>query len=384
MTYQWYWPDANPYTWDFDEWRTRYPSAEVVSEQSGDPEPLPLVSDATTKAEWEATIAPRWRAVSDRVIGALAQGVPPSPAAPEAEKVGPEFSTALYVMQRYRYPLTADEDGYAWLLTPHEPLLPGAVVLALHPTSCTGKDQIVGLDETSAPTNGGPYAKELAERGVAVFAPDAVTFGERQMAHRHARFHSAWEFFDAHPEGSVMGKMAFDTSRALDVLAGLGFRRFASIGHSHGAYGTLFAMVGDERIEAGVMSCGINLLRDDPGPERWWRATALIPRLGLGGEDAVRTPIDFHHWVSLVAPRPVLITGGTEDTIFPGAAPLAGRLEEARKVYGLYGREADLHVDIAGGGHVFRLTARAAGYDLLMRSLGRPVQPDADRKGTGT
>lgn len=371
MTFQWYWPDANPETWDFDGWRERYPTKEIISEQSGRPDPLPLLAPETTRANWEEEIAPGWRDVSDRVLGTLTDT---KPAEPEAVAMAPAFSTTHYVMQRYRYALTPDEEGYGWLLTPHEPLVPDAVVLALHPTACNGKDQIVGLDETANPTNGGPYARELAERGIAVFAPDAIAFGERQMGHRNARYRSAWGFFDTHPDGSVMAKMTFDTSRELDVLQSLGFSRFGSIGHSHGAYWTLFAMIADERIEAGVMSCGLNALRDDPGPERWWRATALIPRLGLGAEDAARTPIDFHHWLALVAPRPVLITGGTEDTIFPNMAPLASRLEEVRAVYGLYDREGDLHVDIGAGGHVFRPRAREDGYQMLVTTLTNPPQ----------
>lgn len=370
MTYQWYWPDANPYSWDFERWRTHYQPEAVQSAQTGAADPLPLLDAvgevADRKDRWEQEVVPGLRAVSDRVLGTLTD-VPP--ADPRGESVGPRFRTEHYSMQRLRYPLTDEEFGYGWLLTPHEPVVADAAVLALHPTACNGKDQIVGLDETPISTNGGPYARELAERGLTVFAPDAITFGERQMDHRNAKYRSAWEFYDAHPDGSVMAKMSFDTSRALDMLEQLGFRRFGSIGHSHGAYGTLFAMLADERIAAGVMSCGINLLRDDPGPERWWRATALMPRLGLGGEDAVQTPIDFHHWLALVAPRPVQIIGGTEDHIFPNVAPLAGRLEEVREVYALYGAADGLQVDIGPGGHVFPPAAREVGYSLLKTTL---------------
>lgn len=366
MTYLWYWPDADPGSWDFDEWRRRYGQRPVVSEQSGNPEPLPLLDDATTPGDWHDTLAPHWRSVSRELLGTLTDEVP---ASADGTPVGPLLRTDTYAMQRYIYPLTDDEPGFGWLLTPHEPRIPDAAVLALHPTAPNGKDQIVGLDETLTPTNGGSYARELAEQGLTVFAPDAIGFGERQSAHRNAKYKTAWDFFDAHPDGSVMGKMAYDTSRALDTLETLGFRRFGSIGHSHGAYGTLFAMLADDRIDCGIMSCGLNLLRDDPSPERWWRRTALIPRLGLDNEDATGTPVDFHHWLALVAPRPVLVTGGSEDRVFPNCAPLPQRLEDTRRVYELLGAEEDFVVDIAPDGHRFRPEARQLGAAMLFRAL---------------
>lgn len=366
MTYQWYWPDQNAYSWDFDLWRERYGIEPIESSQSGLRAPAPLLGEATTLEQWRSESVPYWRSVSMRLLGRL-RDQPPADAAPEP--VGPRFETASYTMQRHRYQLTDDEFGYGWLLVPHEPLFTDAAILALHPTACNGKDQIVGLDETSVSTNGGPYARELAERGFVVFAPDAITFGERQMGHRHARYRSAWEFFDAHPEGSVMAKMAYDTSRALDALETLGYRRFASIGHSHGAYGTLFAMLEDPRIVGGVMSCGINLLRDDPAPERWWRATALIPRLGLGEESSVLAPLDFHHWLALVAPRPIMVIGGTEDKIFPNVAPLASRLEEVRQVYALHGASDALVSEVGPGGHVFTPEARERAGRMLSAVL---------------
>src|SRR3712207_7054539 len=45
-----------------------------------------------------------------------------------------------------------------------------------------------------------------------------LAFGERQSGHRNSKYKSAEQFFAAQPHGSVMGKMAFDTSRAIDFL----------------------------------------------------------------------------------------------------------------------------------------------------------------------
>ena len=169
-----------------------------------------------------------------------------------------------------------------------------------------------------------------------------------------------------------MGKMAFDTSRACDLLQKLpemNVKKIGCVGHSHGGYGTLFAMLVERRINAGVISCGVSLLRDDPKPERWWRRTALLPRLGFYESDIAKTPIDFHHWMALLAPRPVMVIGGTQDTIFPNGAALRGRLEEVQRVYSLYGAKDALTWDIADAPHSFRDAAREKAYAMLKSAL---------------
>src|SRR5690606_29652564 len=188
-----------------------------------------------------------------------------------------------------------------------------------------------------------------------------------QSAHKHAHYRGADEFFTAHPEGSVMAKMAYDTSRALDlltVLPGINANRIGCIGHSHGAYGTLFAMLADERIKAGVMSCGLNALRHDPGVDRWWRRTALIPRLGYYEGAIEQTPIDVHQWLALLAPRPVMVVAATHDAIFPNVAAKPRWLELARDVYRLYGAGDDLTGWIFDGGHQFPAAAREDAYRM--------------------
>jgi dienelactone hydrolase len=169
-----------------------------------------------------------------------------------------------------------------------------------------------------------------------------------------------------------MGKMAFDTTRAVDLLQQLPqvkAKKIACVGHSHGAYGTLFAMLADPRIACGVMSCGVSCLRDDPSPERWWRKTALIPRLGFYEGKIDQTPIDFHIWVALLAPKPTMIIGGTNDTIFPNQSVLPSRLELAKKVYELYGAKDALTWDVADSPHSFRDDARQKAYAMISSSL---------------
>lgn len=369
MSYLWYWPAGG---WDWEQWRARQ-----SWQPAGAAAPAPLLPHgATSLAGWEPERARLRNALPD-ILGRLADRPPDAPA---WEVLGPKYlrrgeapDDAAYTLQRLRYALTADgEWGYAFLLEPAEAAEPRPAVIALHQTVPGGKAEPAGLDSVPDWPGVRDYGAALALQGYVVLVPDAIGFGERQSGHGNAHYHSADEFFAAHPDGSVMAKMAFDTSRAVDLLhalPGVAPDRIGCIGHSHGGYGTLFAMLADDRIRAGVISCGLSLLRTDPGVDRWWRRTALLPRLGLydGAMDSV--PFDFHSLIALVAPRALLIAAAMEDAIFPDLESLPAGVEAARRVYALHGAGDHLRGCFFPGGHRFAPEAFAAGAALLRETL---------------
>src|SRR5262249_52154161 len=159
------------------------------------------------------------------------------PVKPAWEFIGEIFQkhgASPYTMRRLRYRLTDQEWGFAWLLAPVELKKPGPAVIALHQTSCSGKDEVIGLERLPGQTNWVWYGHELAEHGFVVLAPDAIAFGERQSGHAYAMYRSADQFFAAHPQGSVMRKMMFDVSRAIDVIEQLeqvDAKRIGCMGH---------------------------------------------------------------------------------------------------------------------------------------------------------
>jgi dienelactone hydrolase len=361
MSYLWYWPAGG---WDFEKWKSAQTWRAIHSEQSGRADLVPLV-DFKSSAE-------KWRGVSNQILGTLNDR---PPKAAQWEPLGDEFENhagGWYSLQRLRYRLTVDEWGYAWLLLPRNIARPRGAVIALHQTHPHGKSEPVGFEKTPDHSEGMDYAAELAVAGFAVLAPDAIAFGERQAAHANAKYHSADEFFALHPQGSVMAKMAFDTSRACDLLHALpqtSGMKIGCLGHSHGGYGTLFAMLAEPRIESGVISCGASLLRKDPSPNRWWRKTALIPRLGFYESDVNASPIDFHIWLALLAPRPMMIIAGTQDQIFPNTATLAPTIEMVRKVYAQFGAEKNLSLHMFDGPHTFPPEARRKAYQMSSDAL---------------
>src|SRR5579884_2188147 len=298
MSYLWYWPAGG---WDFQAWKADHAWEPITSPQSGRWDLQPPASRETTLEAWLAA-REDWLQVVRELLGVVTDTPPESP----RWEILEEYAERGYDRCRVRYALTDSEWGYAWLLTPRPANGPRPAVIALHQTVPQGKDEPVGLE-------GDPqlaYGKELAERGFVVLAPDAIAFGERLGRHPHAYYRSAEAFFQAHPQGSVMAKMIFDVQRAVGYLQALpevDGAKIGCIGHSHGAYGTLFAMLFEPRLRAGVLSCGFTTLRTDPTPQRWWRSTALLPRLGFYADCIEQTPLDFHHLLALIAPRPLMV-----------------------------------------------------------------------------
>jgi dienelactone hydrolase len=381
MSFLWYWPAGG---WDFDKWKSRRTWQPIRSEQSGTHELVPPCEENATAAQWREKRA-HWQSITDQLLGTLA-GEQRSPdastdkprATPHWEFIGEPLEQrgrSSFSMRRLRYALTDEEWGYAWLLLPEsktETESKPATVIALHQTTPSGKHEVIGLETVPGQTNGVWFGRELVEAGFAVFAPDAIAFGERQAEHPNAFYRSADDFFRRHPDGSVMAKMAYDVSRAIDVieqLPQLDAKRLGCAGHSHGGYGTLFAMLADERIAASVISCGVSLLRHDPTPQRWWRRTALIPRLGFYEDRVEDIPLDFHIWLAMLAPRPVLVVNATSDKIFPNTRRLPEAIALANRSYRACGADGKLRGINFDGDHAFPEDARRVAYDMLRETL---------------
>ena len=117
-------------------------------------------------------------------------------------------------------------------------------VVALHPTSVAlGKKVVDG--QSKLPNRA--YARELAERGYVVVAPDYINMGDYRYDFRKGGYVSATM------------KGIFNHMRCVDLLQSLDLvdpGRIAAIGHSLGGHNSIFLGVFDPRIKAVVSSCG--------------------------------------------------------------------------------------------------------------------------------
>jgi cephalosporin-C deacetylase-like acetyl esterase len=253
---------------------------------------------------------------------------------PSARNKGPLNARVLeekefekYTRKKVEYIGDPGEPIRAWLFIPKNIKGKAPAMLCLHQTVRSGKDQCAGVAEIQPEL---AYAPLLAERGFVTLAPDVICFGERYQVGGsfYCHYGDAVRIYAGNAGRSIMSKMVDDAMRAVDYLQSLpevDKKRIGSIGHSHGGYGTLFAMAFDDRIKVGVVSCGFTSFRADPLPERWYRRTALIPRLGGFEKQMHETPVDFHHLFAAMSPRPLFLSAALKDSIFPGVFCLCPR-----------------------------------------------------------
>jgi len=368
--------------WSWRRWRkiTRQTRARVNGEQSGKAE-LTYLHERRGRAisarEWGAR-----REAIERVLAAFL-GAPPKSRPPLAATVLEEEDLGSYTRRRLTFQAEPGEHVPAYLLAPKSVRGRLPAVLCPHQTTQAGKREPVGLagDQTLH------TALHLVERGYVTITWDALCFGER---HDPASGHygDAIPFYRRHPRWSLLGKMVWDASRAVDYLETLDFvdaSRIGSVGHSHGGITTLFTMAFDERIRAGASNCGFDTFRIDGNTWRWSHATALIPRLGfyvsspyvnmdfyraVPDSEVVSIPFDMHEVLALAAPRALFLSTSDADFVFPNGGWSARQsLARAEPVYRLLKASERIGSHFFSGGHNFPSEASSRAYEWLDRWL---------------
>lgn len=360
--------------WSWDRWReiTAARRPDLTTRQTGSPFLTSLVD-----LPW-----PERRRVIFRTLQQFL-GKPPGARPPLEARVIESVKAAGYTRKKLVYQTEPGEFVPAYLLVPDGLRGKTPAVICPHQTTQDGMREPVGLA-------GNPrlfMAHELARRGYVTFTYDALCFGER---HQPATGHygESIAFYRRCPEWSVMGKMAWDLSRAIDFLQTLDFvdqHKIASIGHSHGGYTTWFSMALEPRLACGVSSCGFDTFRYDGNAYRWSHATALVPRLGfylssryislksfagMPDSETVQIPFDLHEVLALAAPRPLFLAVSDDDQVFPNAGWSARRsLACLEPLYGKLGAADKIESYYFLGGHGFPPESARRCYGWLDRWL---------------
>ena len=360
---------------DWKQWRavSTWQKPDLRTDQAGRSNLVSVLGEGDARvssvAGWEAK-RKQIAATVQQVLGAPTSLKPP----PLATQELGEDDMGDYTRRHLKIQTEPDDWIPAYLLVPKKlPATRGPAMIVLHQTVAQGKEEPCGI-------KGDPelaFAVELVKRGYVCLAPDVIGFGERIASGRQP-YDNSLAFYCKHPNWSFFGKMIWDVGRAIDYLETLPFvdaKKIGSIGHSHGAYGTLFATAFEPRIAAAVASCGFTTFRSDPNPERWSHLTALIPQLGSYLPDVAGIPFDWQHVLALAAPRKLHVWYTTKDSIFPRTDNLDGLLKDVREVYHLYGNTNALSWRFSDGPHKFPPAEREAAYRWLGEQLGTPIRP---------
>lgn len=159
------------------------------------------------------------------------------------------------------------------------------------------------------------FGPALAQRGIAVLAPDSITFEDRRGAVKGVEpdFYDWLQHYNAMSyrllDGdTLMRKCLDDAQRALSVLvdaAGVDERHVGVAGHSYGGYTSLYHAAVDARCRFACISgavCSFETRR------REGTGTTLFETVpGLARE------LDTHDVLAAIGPRPTMVVSGTED-----------------------------------------------------------------------
>ncbi len=319
----------------------------------------------TNMAQWEQE---RWQILRgmEDVMGEL----PPRTGLPSLNiQVSDTLETDRYYRLTIRFTAAEGEIVPAYLYLPFRKSISGKhpAMLVLHGTGDGGKRLVDG----ESPRANRAQAKELAERGYIVIAPDYPSMGEL----RDYDFSS-----DRYESGTMKG--IFNHMRSVDVLQAredVDPERIGVLGHSLGGHNAMFVAAFDPRLKVVVSSCGwtqmdyydIGQVAHEEyggrlGPFAQDRYMPLFrDKYGLDGD---KIPFDFHEIIAALAPRPFFSNSPVNDGNFDVEGVKKG-IEASVEVYRFLDAEDNLQVRYPEAEHDFPTEVRLEAYQFIDQKL---------------
>lgn len=269
----------------------------------------------------------------------------------------------------------------AYLYIPHKAgkKHPRPAMLVLHGTGEPGKRLVDG----ESPRANRAHARELAERGYVVIAPDYPGMGEL----------IDYDFAaDRYQSGTM--KAIVNHIRCVDLLQTIPAAdtgRIGVIGHSLGGHNALFVAAFDTRLKVIVSSCGWTLMdyydisqsatKHYGGRLGPWAQDLYMPLLRDRYElDSTKIPFDFDEVIATLAPRHFFSNSPLNDTNFDLQGVKQG-IKNASAVYRLFDAEDHLQVRHPDAGHDFPPEVRLEAYRYIDSVLDHtPAITDLNRR----
>lgn len=293
-----------------------------------------------------------------------------SPALPAFDvKIKDSLQTNFYIRYNILFTVAPEEEVTAYLYIPHHKRgvkLPA--MLALHQTEAIGKGSVDGQGIYLNLA----YAKELAQRGYVVIAPDYPGFGDQKN----------YDFTKDRYESGVM-KAIFNNIRCIDYLqtrAEVDPERIGAIGHSLGGHTAMYTAAFEPRIKVIVSSCGWTLnsyynnyneeMRKKFGSRLWGYAQERYSPLALTRYHLKleNMPFDFDDVIAALAPRPFFSNSPIHDANFNVEGVRVG-IAHAAEVYHFLNADSSLQVRYPVESHDFPPLIRYEAYDFIDQYL---------------
>lgn len=274
-----------------------------------------------------------------------------------------------YVRYSISFTVAKNEDLPAYLYIPFQKGMPKKLpaMLVLHGTDPLGKKVLSGV--STKPNRA--YAKELAERGYIVIAPDYPSFGDMKD----------YDFEKDRYQSGTM-KAIFDHMRCIDLLRArkdVDPERIGVIGHSLGGHNALFVASFDKRIKVIVCSCGWTLFDyyniGAEGSKKYggklgpWAQDRYMPLIrDKYNLDAKKIPFDFDEVIATLAPRPLFCNAPLNDANFDVNGVKKGIIN-IQPVYHFFKADDNLQVRHPEAEHDFPPAVRIEAYKFIDKAL---------------
>ena len=240
-------------------------------------------------------------------------------------------------------------------------------MLVLHGTHELGKGVVDG--QGTKPNRA--HARELAQRGYVVIAPDYPSFGEL----KDHNFET-----DRYQSGTMLA--VFNHMRCVDLLqsrADVDPDRIGVIGHSLGGHNSMFVAAFDERLKVIVSSCGWTQFENydigEAGSKRYggklgpWAQDRYMPLIKTKYDlDPLKLPFNFSDVISAIAPRAFFSISPLNDSNFNLEGVKKG-IAIAKKTYEHLGAEDMIQVRHPDAEHDFPVESRKEAYAFIDKIL---------------
>lgn len=274
-----------------------------------------------------------------------------------------------YIRQLIEYNVEINERVQSYLLIPKEKKKQYPAIVAIHQHAsnwAVGKSEVVGLTNHDMYS----YGKDLVQKGFVVIAPDLLCFEDRiqENFRKDRETQKAYERFafcqNIWKGSCLQTKYLNDLTSAVDVLCTLSFvdkENIGAIGHSLGGQEAVWLSWYDNRIKAGVSSCGVSTIASIMDHHILHNFALYVPGL-------IKI-CDMDEIISEIMPRSFLCLSGSKDERhFPirGIRAIEDRVNRKCKELGIEDCFTSIIFD---GGHEFKENEKRFAYQWLQQKL---------------